>query len=180
MTRKPQVEQTKIAELTPDPQNANLGTERGLRALDDSLASVGLGRSVVTDKHGRIIAGNKTVERATDRGFEDAIVVHTDGKQLVVVQRDDLDLADADPNNDARKLAFYDNRVAELDLSWSPEQLQADKEAGVEIVDKLWHPVELDELVINYHPTDGSEQPRLDELSPVICPHCGKDIRQHD
>ena len=146
MATKPRVEQTKISELTPDAQNANLGTERGLRALDDSLASVGLGRSVVTDKHGRIIAGNKTVERATDRGFEDAIVVHTDGKQLVVVQRDDLDLADGDPNNDARKLAFFDNRVAELDLNWSPEQLQADKEAGVEIVDKLWHPVELDKL----------------------------------
>lgn len=161
------VEHRKISELTPDINNANMGTERGLRALDDSLGEVGLGRSIVTDKHGTIIAGNKTVERAADRGFEDAIVVHTDGKQLVVVQRDDLDLADNDPNNNARKLAFYDNRVAELDLSWNPEQLQADKEAGVEVVDKLWSPVELDILGVGNGDTPEDSGAQVDRAAEL-------------
>ena len=142
----PRVERRKITELTPDSANANKGTERGLRALDDSLATVGLGRSVVTDKHGRIIAGNKTTERAVDRGFEDAVVVHTTGDTLVVVQRDDLDLGDGDPNNPARKLAYYDNRVGQLDLEWDAEQLLADVNAGFQF-DGLFSPKELDELL---------------------------------
>ncbi len=166
------IEHRKIKELRPDSQNANMGTERGLRALDDSLTFVGLGRSVVTDKNGVVIAGNKTVERAADRGFEDTIVVHTDGKQLVVVQRDDLDLAEG---GKARELAYYDNRAAELSLSWNPVQLQADKEEGVQIVDKLWHPVELIELTGN---VDSVEFPEYDEsIADTVeyhdCPNCG-------
>lgn len=122
MTRQqPTVEHKKIRELKPDQQNANRGTERGLRMLDDSIANVGLGRSVVTDKHGNVIAGNKTVERAIDRGFEDAVVVHTTGDTLVVVQRDDLDLTANNPDNSARALAYYDNRTAETNLDWDPE-----------------------------------------------------------
>lgn len=130
MPSKPVVERKKIADLLPDPSNANKGTERGLSMLDDSLSVVGLGRSIVTDKHGVIIGGNKTTERAMDRGFENAIIVHTSGDELVVVQRDDLDLASAEPDNPARKLAYYDNRVAQVDLQWDAEQLLADVNAG--------------------------------------------------
>lgn len=50
-------ENAKIADLILDPRNANTGTVRGLQVLEDSLGEVGLGRSVVTDKHGTIIAG---------------------------------------------------------------------------------------------------------------------------
>ena len=127
---KPVIERKKIRDLTPDPSNANAGTERGLSMLDDSLSVVGLGRSIVTDRHGIIIGGNKTTERALDRGFENAIVVHTHGDELVVVQRDDLDLRDPDPNNAARRMAYYDNRVAQVDLDWNAEQLLADANAG--------------------------------------------------
>ena len=123
----------KLTDFTPDLSNANKGTERGLRSLDDSIAALGLGRSIVVDKHGVIIAGNKTHERAIDRGIEDAEVVHTTGDKLVVVQRDDLDLSSPDPNNPARKLAYADNRVGELDLQWDAEQLLADVSAGMDL-----------------------------------------------
>jgi len=36
-----------IADLRPDNANANLGTERGLRVLDDSLRECGAGRSIL-------------------------------------------------------------------------------------------------------------------------------------
>ena len=62
------------------------------------------------DRHGRIIAGNKTVERAKALKIP-LRVVRTDGRHLVAVQRDDLDLA-SDPR--ARALAIADNRVGEL------------------------------------------------------------------
>jgi hypothetical protein len=141
------VENGKISSLKQDPQNANEGTERGLRMLDDSLADVGLGRSVVVDKNGLLISGNKTTERAIDRGFEDTIVVHTTGDKLVVVQRDDLDLLD-DVDKKARALAYYDNRVSEADLKWVPEQLDKDRNAGLDIIDKIWTPIELSEMGI--------------------------------
>ena len=146
MANEPKIERKRLVDLTPDPSNANLGTERGLRMLDDSLSEVGLGRSIVTDKNGLIIGGNKTTERAIDRGFEDAIVVHTTGRELVVVQRDDLNLLDDDPNNPARKLAYYDNRVAQVDLQFSPEQLLTDVNAGFDF-SALFRADELDALL---------------------------------
>jgi site-specific DNA-methyltransferase (adenine-specific) len=146
----------KITDYTPDPSNANRGTERGLRLLDDSIGEVGLGRSIVVDKHGTIIGGNKTAERAVDRGFEDAIEVETDGQQLVVVKRTDLDLSDGDDR--ARRLAYLDNRVAELDLDWQPEQLLADLESGVDL-SGMFSDRELEELLGDLIQEDAPEDP---------------------
>jgi len=39
--------------------NANRGTERGTSALESSLELYGAGRSILLDKNGIIIAGNK-------------------------------------------------------------------------------------------------------------------------
>lgn len=72
----------KLSDLIPDAKNANKGTPRGLKVLDDSLRENGVGRSILVDKHGTIIAGNKTVERCADVGIEDVIVVETDGTKL--------------------------------------------------------------------------------------------------
>ena len=139
--KPPQIETRKITDFTPDPSNANKGTERGLRILDNSIGEVGLGRSAVADKNGILIAGNKTQERSVDSGFEDAIVVHTTGKQFVIVQRDDLDLLDNDPNNPARRMAYYDN-VTSQHMAWDAAQIAADVEAGVNL-DAMFTPDEL-------------------------------------
>lgn len=104
----------KLEDLTPDEHNANRGTQRGVSLLEKSLEHYGAGRSVLVDKNGKIIAGNKTVQSAVEKGFE-AVVVKTDGRKLVVVQRDDLDM---DKDVAARELAIADNRVAEVDLDW--------------------------------------------------------------
>ena len=55
--------------LKPDPRNANRGTDRGRAALAHSLREFGPGRAVLLDRHGTIIAGNKTVEQATRLAF---------------------------------------------------------------------------------------------------------------
>lgn len=132
----------KLSDLTPDHSNANKGTERGRYALEASLRKYGAGRSILIDKHGRIIAGNKTAETAADVGIDDVIVVQTDGRQVVAVQRTDLDL----DSNEARELAYADNRVGQLDLDFSPEQILADLQAGVNL-DQFWRKDELDELL---------------------------------
>src|ERR1019366_130063 len=100
-------------------------TPRGREALTASLKAYGAGRSILIDRHGRIVAGNKTVEQARALGLR-LQVVSTDGQSVVAVQRTDLDL-ETDPR--ARALAIADNRVGELDLDWDPavlEQLRAD------------------------------------------------------
>jgi hypothetical protein len=110
----------KISTLKFDDKNANRGTARGRKALANSLKSFGAGRSILVDKKGRVIAGNKTLEQAIAAGQKNVIVVKTDGSKLVAVQRTDLDLNDPK----ARALAVADNRVGELDLEWDPAQLQ--------------------------------------------------------
>lgn len=112
----------KITDLRLDTHNANKGTERGRAALEKSLRNLGAGRSILVDKNGKAIAGNKTLEVAAELGLP-IEVVETDGNTLVVVKRNDLDL---DKDSRARELAYADNRVAELDLEWDLDVLAAD------------------------------------------------------
>ena len=132
----------KLADLIPDHANANKGTERGRYALEASLRQYGAGRSILLDKNGRIIAGNKTAEVAADIGLEDVVIVQTDGTQIVAVQRTDLDIDSAE----GRGLAYADNRVGELSLDWDAEQVLADINAGVD-VSALFRQDELDVML---------------------------------
>jgi DNA modification methylase len=131
-----------LADLTPDSKNANKGTPRGTRMLTNSLKTYGAGRSILVDRHGVIIAGNKTFEEAKALGL-DVRVVDADGKALVVVRRTNLDLA-TDP--EARKLALADNRVGEVNLEWDPSLLESFAADGIDLT-TLWTPQELERLV---------------------------------
>lgn len=117
----PETRETTIKELTPDRKNANKGTERGAALLENSLRKLGAGRSILIDKGGRVIAGNKTLEQAGQIGLDDVIIVQTDGRKLVAVQRTDLDLT---TDTMAKELAIADNRVSEVDLAWNPDALK--------------------------------------------------------
>lgn len=123
MTKKPKT----VADLTPDGRNANKGTERGCGLLENSLRTFGAGRSVLVDRSGNIIAGNKTVEAAGSIGLRDLQVVETQGDVLVAVRRTDLDLQH---DAAAKQLAIADNRAGELDLDWDSSVLA---ELGQEI-----------------------------------------------
>ena len=69
--------------LATTAENANKGTERGQKMIEDSLRAYGAGRSILIDKNGRIIAGNKTAENFGSIGLEDVLVIQTDGTKLV-------------------------------------------------------------------------------------------------
>lgn len=137
-----------LADLQPDRTNANKGTPRGRGMVEASLRETGAGRSIVVDKDGETIAGNKTLEAWADIGGE-IIVVPSDGTKLVVVQRTDLDLSD--DTGPARKLAYYDNRAGEVGLEWDAERLLADLNAGVDLAD-IFRDDELDELLAGLQP----------------------------
>lgn len=112
--------------FTFDPNNPNLGTEEGTQLLEQSLERVGAGRSIVVTRDGVVIAGNKTL-RAADKVHLPVRVVDTDGKELVVVRRKDLDYDDLK----ARELALADNRIAEMNLRWDPKIIAGLADKGI-------------------------------------------------
>lgn len=111
--------ETSIESLVPDNKNFNKGTEYGDRLMDESLRHFGLGRSILIDKNNRIIAGNKTAEKAADIGFTDVLVVEVDGNQLVAVKRKDIDL----DTSKGRELALADNATGKANLSWDEKMI---------------------------------------------------------
>ena len=108
-----------IDSLIPDDKNFNKGTEYGDHLMDESLRKFGLGRSVLLDKNDRIIAGNKTTEKAAELGFEKVVVVETDGSTLVAVKRNDIDL----DSQKGRELALADNATSKANLSWDEDMI---------------------------------------------------------
>ena len=116
--------ETNIESLVPDNKNFNKGTQYGDHLMDESLRRFGLGRSILIDKNNRIIAGNKTAEKAADIGFTDVVVVEVDGNQLVAVKRKDIDLDSAK----GREFALADNATGKANLAWD-EELIADLSA---------------------------------------------------
>ena len=145
----------KVSDLTPDRKNANRGTARGRAVIEKSLRDYGAGRSILLDKHGAIIAGNKTAENCAAAGLEDVLVVQSDGTKLIAVQRMDLDLNDPK----ARELAIADNRASELSLNWDLDVLHAGA-AGVDL-EQFWSEKELDALWPTKLLVDEDEAPPL-------------------
>ncbi len=161
----------KLSELTPDSRNANAGSERGNQMIQDSLRDYGAGRSILLDKHGRVIAGNKTRENAMLVGMDDVIVVQTTGNQVVAVQRMDLDLEE---DSKAKALAIADNRSSEVSLNWDIEVLKELQAEGVPL-EQFWEPSELVSFLVNpnFEPASIEDQGKLDEKAEVECPGCG-------
>jgi len=122
------IEVVDIGQLTPDENNANAGTERGGYMLDYSIGFSGPARSVVADRHGTIVAGNKTHAAAGAAGIEKAVILHTTGDALVVVMRDDFDLSEE--GNPARTYAYLDNQSSAVGLAWDAKQIAADHVSG--------------------------------------------------
>lgn len=147
--------------IKPDPRNANKGTQRGRGMLEQSLRQYGAGRSVLADKHGTLIAGNKTAEVAAELGLP-VRVIETDGRELVVVQRTDLDL---EHDRAAVELGIADNRVGQVSLEWDTEVLA---ELGAEVdLGQWWSADELAALLDTPKPVaddPGAQVDRAEEL----------------
>lgn len=119
------VSKAKITDLVGDNLNFNKGTQYGDHLMEESLRQFGLGRSILLDRNNRIIAGNKTTEKSGELGFEDVLIVETDGKTLVAVKRTDIDL----DSKAGRELALADNATAHANLEWDEEAIAQAAEA---------------------------------------------------
>jgi DNA modification methylase len=125
------VSEAKLTDFVPDPDNANVGTERGQAMIEDSIREDGAARSIVVDADNIIVAGSKTHQSAVDAGLDKAVVVEVQGDELVVVRRTDFSLGGDDGR--ARRYAYRDNRSGEINLTWSAEQMLADLNADVDL-----------------------------------------------
>lgn len=153
-----------MVQLKHDTQNANAGTKRGRELLEQSISELGAGRSILVDKDGNVIAGNKTLEAAQKAGLK-VRVIPTERDELVVVQRQDLDLTDS--AGEARRLAYLDNRVAELDLQWDAEQLINDIAGGLDLTALGFYDHELTVIIGEQEEEEIDAPPQLDKAEQL-------------
>ena len=107
------------ADLIQDAHNYRKHSDTNKARIRKSIDEAGLGRSVVVDADGVLVAGNG-VQQVID-GDTPVRVVETDGTELVVVKRTDLHTGD--PRR--KTLAFADNATAD-DVEWDFEAIEAD------------------------------------------------------
>ena len=114
------MEQTiNIEELVQDDHNLNKGTREGQRLMERSFKELGAGRSILVDKDGRIIAGNKSQKAAMAAGIRKVRVIETQGDELIAVKRTDLSL----DSKEGRELAYADNLTTQVNLAWDEIEL---------------------------------------------------------
>lgn len=139
----------KLATLVEDDENANLGTLRGLDALEDSIGEYGFIESGLLDRNNNIISGNKRKDAAlkTMGDETDAIIIDTDGSKPIYFRLNTADLHSPDPavRERTRRIAYAMNRIHQLSLRWNPQQLAADEAAGLNL-SGLFLPEELAEI----------------------------------
>ena len=107
------------ADLIQDAHNYRKHSDTNKARIKKSIDEAGLGRSVVIDADGVLVAGNG-VQQVID-GNTPVRVVETDGTELVVVKRTDLHTGD--PRR--KTLALADNATAD-DVEWDFEAIEAD------------------------------------------------------
>ena len=112
----------RLTDIRPQAENANGHTPEGMKALETSIQSDGWIGAITVAADGETFDGSARVETGVAAGFDEAIVVESDGTRLVIVRRVDIPTA-KDPR--ARRLGLMANRVAELNLAWDASVVDA-------------------------------------------------------
>ena len=130
-----------IEELVQDQHNFNKGTEEGARLMEKSFTELGAGRSILIDKDGNIIAGNKSQKAAMAAGIKKVRVIESDGTELIAVKRTDISI----DSKEGRELALADNLTTQVNLAWDNVELASvAAEQGIDLPDWGLDPAELE------------------------------------
>jgi hypothetical protein len=165
---------SKLSELRTQRTNANRHTPRGLSALEQSVQQDGWIGAITVAADGETFDGSARIEVGSSAGFDDVIVVESDGRRPVVVKRTDIPSA-----GDVRavRLGIAANRVAQMDLDFDATVLA---ELGESIdLSQFWNREELIDLAVMdpaFDPVGIEQQGRLDEKAKVTCPECGHEF----
>ncbi|MBE3094664.1 MAG: hypothetical protein IMZ52_06495 [Actinobacteria bacterium] len=128
--------------------------------LEKSISKYGYVTPMTAAADGTILDGNARLERVGEQMPADPIVIHHDGTRPIIAVRDDI------PDGKtkvARAIAIAANRVGEIDLEWSPEEIASAQIDGVAI-DDFFNEEELSEL-------DGGKIEQLQEKEIELKPY---------
>lgn len=114
-----------IEEIIPT-KSFNLGTVKGARVLKRSLKQLGYCRSIVVDRNNKVLVGNKVFQEALQDNAN-VVLVETQGDELVVVKRKDIDY----DTRKAKEIMLTDNLTAELNLQYNTNYI-------IEAMNKVW------------------------------------------
>lgn len=155
-----------VKDLKQDRRNYRKHNERNLDLIKKSINEVGLGRSIVIDSENEIVCGNGLVSQL-DKNTP-VKVIETDGSELVVVKRTDLNTDD----EKRKKLAVMDNSTSDssefdlelLSVDFEVPELQ---DMGIDIPD--------------FNMSEVGQEQNFDDIvekqkEPKLCPHCGLPI----
>lgn len=147
MTTSLPIERISLSELIFDPENPNLGSDRGHTAILESIQRFGFVDAGILDRDRELIGGNQRTKAALEAGLENAIIIKADGKTPIYIQFDEYDLDSPDPEirSRSRQLSYFLNRTAQVSLTWNPALITQHAEDGVDL-DSLWLPEEMAEL----------------------------------
>lgn len=153
-----------IETLVQDDHNFNKGTEAGRELMERSFKQLGAGRSILIDKDGHIIAGNKSQLAAMAAGIKKVRIIETQGDELVAVKRTDLSL----DSKEGRELALADNLTTQINLQWDEAELQSvAAQEGIDLEDwglDIKQPVEDVEITEdNFDPDEDKIETRCKE-----------------
>ena len=110
-----------IEQLAQDQHNFNKGSEQGQELMERSFKEMGAGRSILIDRNGNIIAGNKSQKAAIAAGIKRVRVIETTGDELIAVKRTDLDI----DSKEGRQMALADNATTKINLVYDHQELEA-------------------------------------------------------
>jgi len=96
-------------EIKQDNRNYRRHSDKNKRIIKKSLDEFGAGRSILIDNEGEIIAGNGVMEQWGNKPIK---IVETDGTELIVVKRTDLNTDD----EKRKQLALIDNHASDTRL----------------------------------------------------------------
>ena len=147
-----------IQTLVQDDHNFNKGTDAGRQLMEKSFKELGAGRSILVDKDGRIIAGNKSQQAAIAAGIKKVRIIETTGDELVAVKRTDLSL----DSKEGRELALADNLTTQVNLEWDKVELaEVAAQQGIDLPD--WG---LDPKDFAPDPTEQAEVKEDEDFNP--------------
>ena len=149
-----------VADLSLDPSNVRKHSRRNLDAIKASLRKFGQQKPIVVDAKGIVLAGNGTLTAAKELGWTEIQATRT---ELAGVE--------------ATAFAIADNRTAEL-AEWDDnlgDVLKSLQDADVDLADLGYSADDIAKMQTpDFAAGTVDDQGKLDEKSPIECPHCHK------
>lgn len=165
MTAKPnnpalRLEWMSPAELSDNPKNWRTHPEAQVAALSDVIREVGwAGACLYNERTGRLIDGHARKKVAYSQGAEKVPVL----------------VGSWDEATEAKILATLDPLAAMAEADGGKlDSLLREVETGSEALQQMLAKLAEDEGIIppDFQPVGVEEQGRLDQKSPIVCPHC--------